>query len=302
MSLAIPSALDRPQTRARQPDADGFVSRDGVRIFWERFADGEPAVLLLPTWSIVHSRFWKAQVPYLARHFRVLTFDGRGNGRSDRPVRSEAYTTDQFALDALGVMDAAGADSAVLVAFSCGALWATIVAAEHPERVRGVVYISPAVGLERPHPERDVWRFEEPLPADDGWAKYNRHYWARDYQGFVEFFFGRCFTEPHSSKQIEDCVVWALQTTPQVLIDIEHGQDLPRREPFAQTCARVRCPVLVIHGDSDAVRPIAEGKALARATGGEFVALPGSGHAPVARDPVRVNLLLHDFIAASARG
>ena len=42
-------------------------------------------MLLLPTWSIVHSRHWKMQVPYLARHCRVLTFDGRGNGRSDRP-------------------------------------------------------------------------------------------------------------------------------------------------------------------------------------------------------------------------
>ena len=56
-----------------------------MRVSWERYGDGEPTVFLLPTWSIVHSRFWKAQIPYLARHFRVLTFDGRGNGRSDRP-------------------------------------------------------------------------------------------------------------------------------------------------------------------------------------------------------------------------
>ena len=42
-------------------------------------------MLLLPTWSIIHSRHWKMQIPYLARHCRVVTFDGRGNGRSDRP-------------------------------------------------------------------------------------------------------------------------------------------------------------------------------------------------------------------------
>ena len=45
----------------------------------------------MPTWSIIHSRHWKMQIPYLARHCRVLTFDGRGNGRSDRPSEPDAY-------------------------------------------------------------------------------------------------------------------------------------------------------------------------------------------------------------------
>ncbi len=59
-----------------------------MRIFWERYGDGEPAVLLLPTWTIIHSRFWKMQIPDLARRTRVITFDGRGNGRTDRPRES----------------------------------------------------------------------------------------------------------------------------------------------------------------------------------------------------------------------
>ena len=102
----LAGASAREQTRARYPDDEGYVERDGVRIFWERYGDGEPTVLLLPTWSIVHSRHWKLQIPYLARHFRVITFDGRGNGRSDRPTGAEAYRTDEFAADALAVMDA----------------------------------------------------------------------------------------------------------------------------------------------------------------------------------------------------
>ena len=54
-------------------------------------------MFLLPTWSIIHSRHWKMQIPYLARHFRVLTFDGRGNGESDRPTGIAAYTEGEFA-------------------------------------------------------------------------------------------------------------------------------------------------------------------------------------------------------------
>ena len=94
------------QTRARYPDREGFVERDGVRVFYEVYGDGEPTILLLPTWSIMHSRFWKAQIPYLARRFRVITFDGRGNGKSDRPPEPEAYAEQEFADDALAVMDA----------------------------------------------------------------------------------------------------------------------------------------------------------------------------------------------------
>ncbi|MEJ7723295.1 MAG: alpha/beta fold hydrolase, partial [Ilumatobacteraceae bacterium] len=101
--------------RAREPDRDGYVERDGVKLFYEVFGDGEPTVLLLPTWSVIPSRSWKLQVPYLARHFRVVTFDGRGSGRSDRPVGAEAYTHLEFAADTIAVMDATGTNRAVLV-------------------------------------------------------------------------------------------------------------------------------------------------------------------------------------------
>ena len=85
-SMAVELTAQAPeQTRARYPDESGSVERDGVNPYWEVYGAGEPTVLLMPTWSIIHSRHWKMQIPYLARHCRVLTFDGPGNGRSDRP-------------------------------------------------------------------------------------------------------------------------------------------------------------------------------------------------------------------------
>ena len=54
--------------------------------------------------DIVNSRVWKGQVPYFARHgFRVITFDARGNGRSERPKR---LPTEDLAQDTLSVLDA----------------------------------------------------------------------------------------------------------------------------------------------------------------------------------------------------
>ncbi len=303
-SMAVHAGRAREQSRARYPDAEGSVERDGVRIAYEVYGqDHDPTVLLMPTWSIIHSRHWKGQIPYLARHFRVVTFDGRGNGRSDRPRGVAAYTDDQFVLDALAVMDATGTQRPVVVALSCGAAWATLLAADHPDRVAAVAYIGPALALAPGHPDRDVMRrFDEALDTDAGWAKYNRHYWERDYEGFLQFFFEQMFNEPHSSKQIEDCVGWGLETDPGVLADTMGGLGSCAMESFADVCARVRCPTLVIHGDRDMIRPHEQGAALAAITGGQLVTLEGSGHGPHARDPVKVNHLLRDFVAPRRPG
>jgi pimeloyl-ACP methyl ester carboxylesterase len=292
----IAVAQTREQSRARYPDEEGYVERDGVRVFYEVYGSGEPTILLLPTWALIHSRHWKLQIPCLARRCRVVTFDGRGNGGSDRPRGAEAYTIREFAADTLAVMDATATERTVLVGVSCAALWGVVLAAEHPERVAGAAFIGSAVPLAPPLPERTVYPFDEPLETDEGWAKYNIHHWLRDYRDFLEFFIGKCFTEPHSTKPIEDAVGWALETTPEVLADHDAGIDLPIGGDFRELCGRVRCPVLVIHGDEDALHSHARGVALAEATGGQLVTLEGSGHFPQARDPVVVNRLVQEFV------
>jgi pimeloyl-ACP methyl ester carboxylesterase/predicted glycosyltransferase len=291
------AAEERDQSRARYPDAEGYVERDGVKIFWEVYGEGDKTILFMPTWSIIHSRTWKMQIPYFARHFRVLTFDGRGNGRSDRPAGAAAYAESEYVADAIAVMDATATEQAMLVGLSMGAQRALLLAANHPKRVSGVALIGPAVPLEPSLPRAKVkdW-FDEELDSDEGWAKYNRHYWLKDYKGFLEFFFSNVFTEPHSTKQIEDCVRWGLETTPETLIATAVAPQIETEEEVRELAGRIRCPVLVIHGREDAIRSHGSGAALARLAGGELVTLEGSGHCPQARDPVKVNLILRDFI------
>ena len=108
------------QSRARYPDTEGFVERDGQRLFYEVYGEGEQTLFLLPTW-LIHSRHWKMQIPYLARHFRVLTMDGLGNGRSERCRDPRRYAPREFARDCLAVMDATGTERAVMASLSTGA-------------------------------------------------------------------------------------------------------------------------------------------------------------------------------------
>jgi pimeloyl-ACP methyl ester carboxylesterase len=267
-----------------------------VRVFYEVYGSGEPTVLLLPTWSLMHSRHWKMQIPYLARHSRVVAFDGRGNGRSDRPSDAAAYGEREFAADAVAVMDATETERAVIIGFSLGGQRGLLLAAEHAERIEGAVFIGPSFpGGGIPLPERTVYDFDTEYDTAEGWAKHNRHHWLRDYRDWVEFFISRMFTEPHSTKPIEDAVGWGLETDAGVMIATMEAPDLSPEEAQA-LCRRVRCPVLVIQGDEDAITSHTRGTAFAEQLRGDLVLLEGSGHAPHIRDPVKVNVLIREFL------
>ena len=290
------------QSRARYPDEEGYVERDGVRVFYEVYGNGRAdASFSMPTWSIIHSRHWKMQIPYLARHCRVVTFDGRGNGRSERPAGADAYHEEEFAADALAVMDATSTEQAVLVSLSRGAERSLLLAASHPERVEKLVFIAPALPLPPVVARnRAAHEFLEPHDEYIDWGKWNRNYWLEQYEDFLEFFFSQCFTEPHSTKQREDAVGWGLETDAETLVATQLAPRLQDEESVRELLSRIRCPVLVIHGSDDAVRPCASGARLAELSGGELVVLEGSGHLPHARDPVAVNLLISEFIGRLA--
>ena len=102
---------------------------------------------------------------------------------------------------------------------------------------------------------------------------------------------------PHSTKQFEDTVAWALDTEPEAMIAEREGRRRPDAARRPRSCAGgCRCPVLVIHGTDDRCQPLARGRRVAELTGGELVVLDGSGHLPHVRDPVRVNRLIIDFV------
>ena len=192
------------------------------------------------------------------------------------------------------MLDATGTDRAVVVSLSMGALWALWLMANRPERLLGSVFIGASLPLGRGHP-RDDQPFEEPYTSTEGWAKYNRYYWLDHYQDFLEFFFSQCFTERHSTKPVEDAVGWGLESSPEVLIAESHAP-WPDEATVRGWCAAGRCPVLVVHGTKDQISHVRRGRALAEATGGGLVVLEGAGHIPMARDPVKVNLLIREFV------
>jgi pimeloyl-ACP methyl ester carboxylesterase len=291
--------------KAREPDRIGVIERDGVRVAWQVYGDlagsDDPAVLLLPAWCIVTAEVWKLQVASLARRTRVVTFDPRGNGLSDRPEQEEAYRSKELTRDALDVLDATGTGLAVVVALSGGNVQALHVASEHPERVAAWVAIAPAILGLGPFPEErgvPLARWQDDTGDDEGWGRYNRYSWLRDYPGFAAFFFSQVVTEAHSTKLMEDLLSWSATTDGETLVRAEIDRK-PVTSAVEEQCAAVRCPVVVVHGTEDHVIPYQHGVRLAELTGGSLVTFQGSGHMPQGRDPVAVNRLLHRVLSAS---
>ncbi len=244
--------------------------------------------MFLPTWEIVHSRIWKFQIPYFSRHFRVVTFDPRGNGRSDRPRDVHAYDRRQVAYDAVAVLDAAGVERAAVVSW-CGGSEEVILAAEFPDRVSALVAIAPNLLLTPDLEQQAGFSFDDVLDTDEGWAKSNRHYWLRDWPGYVEFFFSRVFTEPHSTKQIEDSVGWGLETDPETILRGLDGNWENDPERARALCARVQCPTLVLQGSEDAIVGSQRGAAVAAAIpNARLVTLEGCGHGAAGPRPGEV--------------
>lgn len=292
--------------RARLPVRTGSAAGDdGVRIAWEEFGSGDPTIVLLPSAPIIHSRQWKAQIHFLSRSWRVITFDGRGNGLSDRPTDSAAYVDDRSVADIVTVLDATGTERAVLVGLCIDGVWRSIrLATEHPDRVLGIVAFAvgvPRLSASQPHYVAATAVFDDELPTSDGWAKMNRHHWRRDYADFARFFFSAMTTEPHSTKAIEDAAGWAVEGSVDVMLaeaEVDFPFDL---EAVEARCRAVSCPMLLVHGTEDRCQPIERAHRLVELTGAPLVVVEGANHMIPGRHPVLANLLIRDFVRGLAQ-
>jgi len=283
--------------RAKLPNKEGFAERDGVKIHYEVYGDGPHTIVFPPPWSIVHARVSKAQLPYFSERFRCIPFDPRGNGRSDRPEDVAAYRLDNYVADILSVLDAVGADQVITVGLSAAGIHSCVLAAYHPERSRAAILVGTAATIGPSYPYMTPQHFGTKRESFEGWGKYNREYWLTNYPEFAEHFISQICSERHSTKQVEDGIEWAAETTGAILAKTVEARAIPPPFDVSEAMYRkVRCPVLAIHGDDDQIQPHARGKLVAELTGAEFVTIPGGGHNVLSRYPAKCNELINDFL------
>ena len=302
--MAIELAPGREQTRARYPDESGYVERDGVRVFFEVYgtgrADRPPAADVVDhplaavegadpvpgarTSASSRSTGAATAAPTARRSRRPTT-----SGSSPR-TRSPCWTRPRPRAPSI-------------VGYSLGAQRGLILAADHPERVDGRRLHRPGLRGRR-QAARRARRFtwEDEHDTDEGWAKYNKHFWLRDYRGFVEFFFSQICSASRTRRSRSRTASAGARDDPG---DADRGP--VRRSCSAPEEARKLARDAALPAprrstdDRTRSRHYTRGEALAQHAGGELVLLEGGGHAPHARDPVMFNLLAARVRGAAAR-
>jgi pimeloyl-ACP methyl ester carboxylesterase/predicted glycosyltransferase len=284
--------------RAKTPDKEGLVDRDGVKLHYEIYGDGPETMVFLPPWSLTHARIYKAQLPYFSERFRCVTYDGRGNGKSDRPEEVAAYSLSNYVMDALAVMDATETERAILVGLSFGGMLACIVAAYHPERVKAAILAGTVAAIGPGYPYMRAEHFLARRDCFEGWDKYNRAYWLASYPDFADHFVRQICSEPHSTRQIEEGISWANDTTGPVLVRTVEARTIkPEFDVGEAMYRRIRCPTLMLHGDNDQIQPYARGRLVADLiTGAELVTFVGGGHNVLGRFPAKCNVAIAGFL------
>ncbi len=128
------------------------ASVNGINIYYQVHGQGEPLVLVTGL-GADHST-WFRQLPAFRKHYRVITFDSRGVGRTDIP--EQPWDLKTMAEDAVGLMDHLGIDKAHILGLSLGGMIAQEIAINHPERVKKLILASTDPGKGDPndmHPE-----------------------------------------------------------------------------------------------------------------------------------------------------
>ncbi len=242
-----------------------FAERDSVKLHWESTGAGVP-VLLVMGLGVSATGWWRT-IPVLAESLRVISFDNRGVGRSDRPPGP--YSVAEMADDAVAVLDAAEEERAHVYGISLGGMIAQEIALRHPDRVRSLVLGCTTSGGEGAVPIEEstaaFFQRRTQMPAYEAvWAS-------------VPYSYGE-ETLAHGGQLIAEDIAQRLRfpIEPEpYAAQLEAAMSFSRYDSLGE----IRHPTLVLHGDADRVVPVENGHILAeRIAGAELEILPGAGH------------------------
>ena len=280
-SSAIPEA-------SRFPAGTGFNARhitvDGTALRYIDEGRGPPVVFLHGLGASMYA--WRKNLaPVAAAGYRVIAFDNRGFGFSDKPATG--YDNASYARLTVALLDSLHLPDAVLIGHSMGGAIAAEVAIAHPERVRGLVLISSAgLGARQP-----------PLFHVGRWPVVGPLLFAFRGRGLTERLLEATYADPSKVADADVDQYYAPVAEP------EYGRSLRavlrefRFDGLAGRLDHIAAPTLVLWGEADRLIPIALGRALAAGIPrAAFLSVPRAGHAVQEEAPEEVNRLLIRFL------
>ena len=256
---------------------------DGTRIHYEVTGKSGATPVLMIQGLGASKNAWNLQRIAMATRFRIISFDNRGAGRSDKPT--EPFTLEQMADDALAVLDAAGIETAHVVGASMGGVISQIVAVKYPHRVRSLTLVCTAC---RNHP----WR-QELLQS---WAK------TAEEKGMIEVGkeAAQWVMSPRSFRRLVPAFTWmgplaALRPRHSFVSQID--AILNTREDLVDQLSTITAPTMVIVGNQDILTPRGDSEEIAeRIPNAELVIISGAAHGLMMEHSSTFNKILIEFL------
>jgi len=259
-----------------------FARVNGIRVYYELHGRGEETVVFIGgLGSQVAS--WAQQVPMYSRYFRVLVFDNRGAGRTDKP--DEEYSLRGMADDAVRLMDELGIETAHVVGKSMGGMIAQWLAVDHPSRVRKLVLGCTAAS--RDEVGNEILRFGRQTALRQGmkavWL--GALFWGYS-RSYIERNLGRIREAMEAVDESEESVRGYVR------------QNLAcERHDARALVGTIRCPTLVIYGERDLIVSPERSRELASLIpGAAAVEFKGAGHGFWRERQDEVDRLVVDFL------
>jgi pimeloyl-ACP methyl ester carboxylesterase/class 3 adenylate cyclase len=282
--------VDPPETRYAK-------TVDGLSIAYQVLGRGPVDLVFTPGWISNVDAVW--DVPPLRSFFRKLAsvsrlilFDRRGSGLSDRPTQVKSLALEHGVDDLRAVMDAAGSDRAVLFGVEDGGMLAGMFAATHPDRTVALVLFAPWVKVLKTHDYPFGWSAAE----QEEWE----HHIAAEWGTTAFTRWGFTLTAPglEGNEALVQAFTrfWRACASPAAVKAIDAMQLEVDARPVLRS---IHVPTLVMNRIDDRMDPIAEARFIAGAIpGAQLIELPGVEHWPFLGDTDRVVDELHRFITS----
>lgn len=271
--------------------AEHLIERAGVRLAVQEEGEGEPVVLLHGLTATRRYVVMGSSALQRSGH-RVISYDARGHGRSSPAPDPDAYTYEDLGLDLQAVLDALQVQRPVLAGASMGAHTVLWLALHAPERVGGLVVITPAFD---PSTNEDPER----LGRWDALAEGLR---SGGIEGFLE-----AYGRPRVSDAMQETVLkvvrqrLALHEHPHAVADALHA--VPRSHPFGQVgeLGSISAPTTIVaSGDAaDPEHPQAVGAAYADAIPGARLISDEPGRSPIAWQGSQLSKVIAEVVASA---
>jgi pimeloyl-ACP methyl ester carboxylesterase len=247
-----------------------MLDRDGVAIHYEVSGNG-PALLLTHGYSAT-GQMWEGQIATLSPHFTVITWDMRGHGASDYPADQDAYSEAATIADMAALLDAVGAERAVIGGLSLGGYMSLAFHLAHPERTRALLIIDTGPGYKNDQ-------------AREGWnANALRRAERLETQGL-----GDLSTASAEVRQARHRDVTGLARA-------ARGMLTQRDARVIESLPAIAVPAVVIVGADDTPFLAASDYMAAKIPGAKKVVIEGAGHSANIDQPEAFNAALLGFL------